>query len=438
MGKTNPATIPPRSPYVEFLKYLEASRSAGVVLGLDRTRTVLEQLGHPERRSVTVQIAGTNGKGSTAALVDAILRAEGIRTGLYTSPHLCRFTERIRVDGVEVDGDRLATLAQAVRATGVPLTYFEIATVLAFLIFAQSAVEVAILETGLGGRLDATTACAPVGTAITSIAFDHVELLGPTLAGIAHEKAGIAKPGVPLFLAPVPVEADTEIARVAKLVGAPLMRFGADFAPSPAAPGLSGLHQRTNAAVAVALARTAAEAAGRPLTARSIEQGLRSVVWPGRLEWLDERTLVDCAHNVEGAAALAAALAGMPKQPRVLVFAAVGGKAAGAMLEALAPHVDAIFVTRSSNERSVAPQVLAGLVPPAVAPRVTALATLGEALAAARHRAGPQGVVVAAGSTFLVGDLRADLLGEPRDPLPTSDPLSPDPLSPDRLSRVPI
>ena len=189
--------------YLDLLTRLESSRRIGVDLGLDRTRTVLALLGNPERRAVTVQIAGTNGKGSTAAMTEAILRAAGIRTGLFTSPHLSRFTERIRIDGREVDGDRLALLDEAIVATGIPLTYFEIATVLAFLAFADAGVEVAVvLETGLGGRLDATTVCRPVATAITSIDFDHTELLGATLAEIAREKAGIAKPGVPLFLGP--------------------------------------------------------------------------------------------------------------------------------------------------------------------------------------------------------------------------------------------
>ena len=172
-------------------------------MGLDRTRAALERLGNPQRRAVTVQIAGTNGKGSTAAMTDAILRAAGLRTGLYTSPHLSRFTERIRVNGREADGDRLAHLNREISATGVPLTYFEIATVLAFMTFAESGVDVVVAETGLGGRLDATTTSEPVATAITSIDWDHAELLGSTLAQIAGEKAGIAKPGVPLFLAAV-------------------------------------------------------------------------------------------------------------------------------------------------------------------------------------------------------------------------------------------
>ncbi len=208
--------------YPALLARLDGLRSLGVDFGLERVRRALGALGSPEQRLPAVQIAGTNGKGSTAAMTEAILRAAGWRTGLYTSPHLCRFTERIRVAGVEVDGDRLARLDAAVAATGVPLTYFEVATVLAFQIMAEERVELAVLETGLGGRLDAVTACAPLATAITSIGWDHMEFLGTTLAAIAREKAGILKPGVPCFLARVPPEADAAIDEVARAVGAPV------------------------------------------------------------------------------------------------------------------------------------------------------------------------------------------------------------------------
>ncbi len=197
-----------RPRYADLLARLDgAAQSLGVDLGLGRVRTALARLGDPQRRFAAVQIAGTNGKGSTAAMTEAILRAAGLRTGLYTSPHLARFTERIRVAGVEVDGDRLAALDARVVATGVPLTYFEIATALAFLAFAEEGVEVAVLETGLGGRLDAVTTCEPLATAITSIGLDHTAYLGATLAAIAREKAGILKPNVPCLLGRLPAEA---------------------------------------------------------------------------------------------------------------------------------------------------------------------------------------------------------------------------------------
>src|SRR3954447_9726925 len=204
-------------------------------------------LGNPQRAfPAAVQIAGTNGKGSTAAMAEAILRAAGWRTGLYTSPHLCRFTERIQIAGTEVDGDRLARLDAAIVATGVPLTYFEVATVLAFQVMAEEQVEIGVLETGLGGRLDAVTVCAPLAAAITSIGWDHMDFLGSSLASIAREKAGILKAGVPCFLARVPAEADAVIDEVARAVGAPLLRFGRelDIDPDLPAPALAGAHQR--------------------------------------------------------------------------------------------------------------------------------------------------------------------------------------------------
>jgi dihydrofolate synthase/folylpolyglutamate synthase len=426
-----------RPRYLDMLTRLDEARSAGVVLGLDRTRAVLARLNNPQRRFVTVQIAGTNGKGSTAAMTEAILRASGLRTGLYTSPHLSRFTERIRVDGREADGDHLALLDQAIAATGVPLTYFEIATVLAFLTFAEAGVRIVVAETGLGGRLDATTTCDPVATAITSIAWDHAEWLGSSLAEIAAEKAGIAKPGVPLFLAPVPPDADAAIARIAARVGAPLRRLGTDFQAPAEILGLRGAHQTTNAALAVALADAAARAAqGGGVEGSAVAAGLRDVRWPGRLEWVAPDVLLDCAHNAEGAAALAAELDRLPRGPRALLFSVVAGKPAAAMLRMLVPRFDAVFVTESSNPRSVPAAALREialsdvdgqvLVRGKVGVEVTAAPHAVTALTAARAKmgAGAGGLIVGAGSTFLVGDLRAHLLGEARDPILTSDPLS--------------
>jgi hypothetical protein len=223
--------------YQRLLARLEQTRPLGVSLGLQRMQQALAALGSPERALRAVHIAGTNGKGSTAAMTESILRAAGLRTGLYTSPHLARFTERIRIDGWEIDGDALAALDEQIQATGVALTYFEVATVLAFLAMLQARVDVAVLEVGLGGRLDSTNVCQPVATAITSIALDHTDLLGDTLTAIAAEKAGIAKPGVPLLLGRLPVEADREIARIAAAVGAPVARLGAEVSPAPPRPG---------------------------------------------------------------------------------------------------------------------------------------------------------------------------------------------------------
>jgi len=412
-------------PYRRFLARLQEVRSQGVSLGLDRVRLALERLSSPELRVPAVHIAGTNGKGSCAALTESILRQAGLRTGLFTSPHLSRFTERIRIDGVEIDGDHLARLDDAVAATGVPLTFFEISAVLAFLAFAEDAVDVAILETGLGGRLDATTACHPVACAITSIAFDHEAILGNTLRAIAYEKACIAKPGIPLFLGPLAPEADDCIAGVAAATGAPVHRSGKGYPPAPAAPALPGAHQLDNAALAVALASQAARSLGRPLDDAAVLRGLAEVRWPGRLERIADDVLLDCAHNVEGARALVAALPAAPF--RVLVTSIVRDKNAAGMLSALAPEFDSVVLTRSQSERASDPHELARLISrtrggdrqvECVADPVAAFA-----LARGKARAVSGGLVVVAGSIFLVGALRAHVLGHGEGVAEASDPL---------------
>jgi dihydrofolate synthase / folylpolyglutamate synthase len=410
--------------YADLLARLRAVQSMGVDLGLEPVRRALTLLGDPQRQFAAVQIAGTNGKGSTAAMTEAILRAAGLRTGLYTSPHLARFTERIRVAGREVDGDRLAALDRRLQATGVALTYFEIATVLGFLALAEETVDVAVLETGLGGRLDAVTTCEPLATAITSIDLDHTGYLGHTLREIAREKAGIINAGVPCSLGRLPEEAEQEIGAVAARLGAPLFRLDREFGAPTGPLGLPGPHQRDNAALAVALAETAAAALGRPLDRATIGRGLAGAMWPGRLERVGDDLLFDCAHNAHGARALAAALPALAAGRRIALLVSIAAdKDAGAIFAALAPVAAALVATRSDSARAVAPDTLAQTARDYFA-EVAAHDEVPEALATARRLAGPGGLVVVCGSMFLVGTLRARLLGEAVDPLATSDPVA--------------
>lgn len=402
--------------YPAMLGRLDGLRTLGVDLGLGRVREVLARLGSPEACVPALQIAGSNGKGSTAAMAESILRAAGLRTGLFTSPHLARFTERIRVSGREADGDRLAALDRRVQATGARLTYFEVSALLAFLLFAEEGVEVAVIETGLGGRLDAATVCRAVATAVTTISIEHADILGSTLGAIAREKAGIARAAVPLLLGPLPPEADAVIAEVARGVGAPIRRFGPDFGPPDAPTALPGSHQRVNAALAVELARAAAADLCRPLSAAHVAEGLAAVRWPGRLERI-ANVVLDCAHNIEGAAALAAAVSVMPR-PRALCISMVRGKDAAAFLGTLAPHFDQLIATRSGSARALPAEDLGRLRPGA---RVVPVPS--DALSAARAAVGQEGFVVVTGSIFLVGEIRALLTGEPTDPIRTSDPL---------------
>jgi dihydrofolate synthase/folylpolyglutamate synthase len=410
--------------YHRMLVHLAEAQALGVWFGPERVREALDRLCRPDARFKSVQIAGTNGKGSTAAMAEAILRAGGLRTGLFTSPHLARFTERIRLDGEESDGDRLAAAFDRVRATGVTLSYFESATVMALLAMAEAHVDVAVLETGLGGRCDAVTAVEPVATAITSIGLDHTDLLGDTLGQIAREKAGIARPGVPLYLGPLPAEAEQEIVAVAATVGAPIWPVGTYDTTEDGCVvdrmALAGEHQKTNARLAVALAREAAKACGRTLSVEAVREGLCGVKWPGRLEWVAPDVLLDGAHNVDGARALVAAL---PPGPRALVVSLVKGKDAAGFFQVLGGYFDLVCATRSQNERALSPSRLVEYVQPG--PEVHAHADPVAALAEARAcvAASGGGTVVVAGSLFLVGELRAHLLAIPRDPVMTGDPL---------------
>jgi dihydrofolate synthase/folylpolyglutamate synthase len=407
----------------ELLARLASVRTLGVELGLDRMRLALARLGDPQARFAAVQIAGTNGKGSTAAMTEAVLREAGFRTGLYTSPHLARFTERIRIAGAEVDGDRLAALDRLIVATEVPLTYFEIATALAFLAMAEAGVEIAVLETGLGGRLDAVTTCAPCATAITSIDYDHQDYLGHDLRDIAREKAGILKPGVPCFVGPLLEVAAMEVEDVARSIGSPLHAYARDFFALPFAIPLAGAHQRTNAALAAALARAAGDRLGRPVDDETLARGIAGVRWPGRCERVGDDLLFDCAHNGEGARALAAALPALAAGRRVVAVVSIANdKDPATIAQALAPAVSAMVCTRSDNTRALPPAELARIAAHFIPDTVTcddAAAGLDEA----RRRAGAGGLVVVCGSIFLVGMLRARVLREPVDPLPTSDPV---------------
>jgi dihydrofolate synthase/folylpolyglutamate synthase len=409
--------------YRDLLAQLAATRALGVDLSLERMRAALARLGNPQRRFGAVQIAGTNGKGSTAAMTEAVLRAHGFRCGLYTSPHLGRFTERIRVAGHESDGDRLAQVGKRVAATGVPLTYFEIATAIAFVVMDEDAVDVAVLETGLGGRLDAVTACEPLATAITSIGMDHTAYLGDDLRAIAREKAGILKPGVPGILGRLLDEPDAEIAHVAEQVGAPLTRLGKDFEATIFHVGLAGVHQRDNAAIAIELGRAVAAARLARLDEGTVARALADVRWPGRLERLAPDVLLDCAHNADGARALAAALGELaPGRRVVLLVSVVSDKDPAAMFAALAPVASAAVITRSSNPRAIPPATLAATARAHIA-EVATEDDPDTALDRAREAAAPGGLVVVCGSMFLVGAIRARLLGETVDPVLTSDPV---------------
>jgi dihydrofolate synthase/folylpolyglutamate synthase len=396
--------------YDEMLQRLVGLRRFGMRPGLDGIRELLERARPAFAGSPVVHVGGTNGKGSTAAMIEAGLRAGGRRTGLYTSPHLLRFTERIRIDGVEISRDLAAQIAEQIFGLGGEHTFFEVATAMAFVAFASRSVDVAVLEVGLGGRLDATNVVErPAVAIVTSVGLDHVDVLGGTRAAIAREKAGIWKRGCPALFACEDEEAAAVLQAEAEQVGAtPIERFGRDFDDRGLPPlALAGAHQRRNAA----LARRALERMG--VGEAAIAAGLGGVKWPGRMERLSATVIVDAAHNEEGARALAAA---WPEREGewTLVLGVVADKDARAIVETLVGKARRVIVTAPPSARALPAEELARLVPGA---RVAK--DLREALAMAAA-AGEK--VVVAGSIFLVGEARRAVLGEEADGVAAQDP----------------
>jgi dihydrofolate synthase / folylpolyglutamate synthase len=413
----------------EALAFLHSRSPSTVVLGLERMQAALAELGHPERRLRAVHVAGTNGKGSTCAMVDAALRAAGYKVGLYTSPHLVRFNERIKVDGEDIDEAVLGSLLLSVltRApTAALLTYFELGTLLAFFHFAEAQVDFAVLETGLGGRLDATATCVPAVTAVTALGLDHMEFLGETLVAIAKEKAGIFRPGVPAVVAQQPAEAMEVLRGEAKRVGAPLLREGEDFTLAQedghlvfrhggrtlkdVVLGLQGRHQWHNAAVAFAVLDVLGQK-GVALPDTAILRGLREVRWPGRLEEVagTPLLLLDGAHNPAGVQVLREALDSTYQGRKVhLVFGAVREKDVHAMLQGLLPRMASVTLSPLQTPRSLPPEAYLALAQGLCAD-VHVAASAQQALDAARARAASEDVVLIAGSLFLVGEVKAHL-----------------------------
>jgi dihydrofolate synthase/folylpolyglutamate synthase len=416
-------------------------------LKLEHMRRLLARLGNPHQRLRIVHIAGSKGKGSTAAMLASILQQAGYRTGLFTSPHLCRVEERFQVDGQAIHTTELTTLLDEIRlasgvasAPPVPYTFFEVATAAGFLHFVRRRVEAAVLEVGLGGRLDSTNVCQPIVSAITSISFDHTQLLGDRLAAIAAEKGGIIKPGRPVISGTTVPEARAVIERISRERRAPLRQLGMDFRYSYT-PGrvtatqmqrsrvsvstdrrrwpqfelnLLGDHQAANAAVAIACVEILQDE-GWHLPDAAVAAGLAEVSWPARLEVVARRPLIvlDCAHNVASALALVRTLqASFPPARRLLIFAGSSDKDLAGMFRVLSPHFAHAFLTRyTDNPRSVPAERLDEILRANSNLPATLCPTPAEAYRTARAAAAPDDVIVITGSVFLAGELRPLLVG---------------------------
>jgi dihydrofolate synthase/folylpolyglutamate synthase len=338
--------------YDEALSWLHGKQNFGVKLGLGTTHRLLEAVGRPEQGLRFIHVAGTNGKGSTCAMLDSVLRRAGVHSGLYTSPHLLDFRERIRADGAMIPredaAEGLTLLRDASEGWEQPPTFFELATVLAAWWFARRRVEVVVWETGMGGRLDATNAVTPIVSVITPIRLDHKEWLGPTIADIAREKAGIIKPGIPVVAAPQDLAAQVALEARARETGS-VLRFVS--APYGSELGLPGPHQRWNAAVVIA----ALDAAGLARDPGARRDGLRDVQWPARFQRLDGSLVVDGAHNEHAMSALVDAWRAAFGEARAqLVFGAMRDKDCHRLLAILRAIADEVWLVPVRSPRAAA------------------------------------------------------------------------------------
>ena len=444
---------------------------------LDEIGTLLSALGNPHRTFPAVLIAGTNGKGSTASTLASILTSSGLRAGLYTSPHLSRPNERIRIDGVEISDDDFAQSFFRVRSTAQrlvdegklaqPPSYFETLTAMAFLHFAEPAIEIAVLEVGMGGRLDATNIVDPLISIITDISLDHMEWLGPTISDIAREKAGILRRGGTLITLPQHHEANQVIGEVAtslSVLGISATPFlpAADRTADSAQQitlqkaftvevlgrqieinsPLLGSHQHRNVALAIAAAVELAISHGFPVTSKSIADGVRNTRWPARLERITTRSsegsaptqwVLDVAHNPAGAWALRAGLREMLQNQQLgtLIFSCLRDKPVLEMAQILFPLFERVIFAPIYSSRATPMRDLLAAASSTGTPAVAA-ASVGQAIdLAVGHAAERPGTpVVVSGSVYLVGDVRAKLLARQAQSAVPSEP-------PERVGQTP-
>ena len=417
-----PARLGASIDYREALVWLYGLQRFGIKLGLENIERLLDECcsgvcaNRPALAAArasafkVIHVAGTNGKGSVCAMIDSISRAQGYGTGLFTSPHLVTFRERIRVNGDMISEQAVAHGLTRIRDLVTNWephpTFFEVVTALAIKQFADTKVEIVILETGLGGRLDATNAIQSDVSVITPIDFDHEQWLGKTISEIAAEKAGIIKAGVPVISASQRPEAEEVIRARAAKCGAPIQFVAELYGETPIA--LGGSHQKQNAALAIAALR----AAKIDIDSSAIAQGLSSIEWPARFQRWDERTIIDGAHNPAAARMLAETWREMfGNQRATLVLAILSDKDLRDICEALAPIASSVLLPKIRSERAAAPEELAKVLAN-VAPRLSCSITpsVDEALTLARAKPNP---ILITGSLHFAGEVLAHLRGEP-------------------------
>lgn len=430
--------------YREACQYLDDLQMHTIKLGLEAMQHFLSRVGNPEKRLRFVHVAGTNGKGSVSATITSIMAAAGYRVGLFTSPHLSSIRERFRINDScipEKDFARAATTVCDVLGEE-KITFFEFTTALALLWFAGKEVDLVVLETGMGGRLDSTNVVCPLVSVITNVEMDHEAYLGTTLSAIAGEKAGIIKAGVPVVTAEVKTAALDVIRERSVALAAPLCRLGVDFFPVQtgaqewcwhgkgrfADVEITGLHCRLrgsyqidNTALAIA-ALPILRDNGFVVSENAIRDGVAAVRWPGRLEYLPDTTgvdgkrhsyLLDGAHNPAGVASLVKTLREeFADRDLIVVWGAMADKEHTLMLPAIAGLASLLILTSPVSERAATPEALSRFVPPEKAEICRLIADSREAMLAAEEAAGEKRLILVAGSLYLLGEIRPMLMGD--------------------------
>jgi dihydrofolate synthase/folylpolyglutamate synthase len=386
--------------YAEAVEFLFHLQQFGASFGLDRVRKLAELAGNPQDNLRFIHVAGTNGKGSTCAILESIYRHAGLKTGLYTSPHLVSFAERIQVNRQLIPESDVARLTERMRdllgqfPEGQHATFFEVVTVMALCWFAEQKCDLVIWETGLGGRLDATNIVTPLASVITNIQHDHQKWLGHTLAEIAREKAGIIKPGVPVCTAVESEEAWREISDIAARQNAPIFRL---LNPESIKLPLAGAHQQRNAGLALSVVRSLPIA----VSEQAIREGLARVHWPGRFD-IRGRFILDGAHNPEGAAALRETLQQLfPNRRPAFIIGILADKDIPAIFRELAPVAGRVFTVPVNSNRSADAQLLAREFK-ALAPQIDVQAV--RFFADAIHRTHLEPLTVITGSLHFIGE----------------------------------
>jgi len=397
------------SAYQEALAWLYGTQRFGIKLGLENIQRLLRALDVPAKEQRIIHVAGTNGKGSVCAMIDAICRAQGYRTGLFTSPHLVTYRERIRVDGEMITGEKVAegltTIRRLISDWEPHPTFFEITTALALIHFKECGCDVIALETGLGGRFDATNSVQPVVSVITPIGYDHQSWLGNTLEEIAGEKAGIIKAHIPVVSAEQEPAAEKVIRARAAQCEAPLRIVNELYTKTPLA--LAGAHQKQNASLAIAALRSG----GIAVQEQAIARGMACVEWPARFQRWDERIIIDGAHNPAGAKILAQTWREIfGRQNATLILAVLNDKDVPGICEALAPISTSVIFPRIRSERALSPEELSrtfSAITPSLHYSITA--SIGDALDQARLGSNP---ILLTGSLHFACEALAALRGD--------------------------